>query len=105
MNDRDEMTEFGADDELVAEFVEESRDYISAAEAALLSLEEDPTDEDAIGSVFRAFHTVKGVASLLGLTTISEFAHHAESLMAKVGRERHTSTLTTPRWRFGPSTF
>jgi len=73
-----------ADRDLLAEFVSESGDLIEAAEEALLALETDPEDMEAVGTIFRAFHTVKGVSAFLELMTISEMAHHAESLLSRV---------------------
>ncbi|MFP4086551.1 MAG: chemotaxis protein CheW [Desulfobacteraceae bacterium] len=73
-----------ADTDLIGEFITESADLIEAAEEALLALETDPEDVDAVGTVFRAFHTVKGVSAFLELMAISELAHHAESLLSRV---------------------
>lgn len=73
-----------ADFELLSEFVAESGDLISGAEEALLTLETDPGDEEAVGMIFRAFHTVKGVSAFLELNAISEMAHFAESLLSRV---------------------
>jgi two-component system chemotaxis sensor kinase CheA len=70
--------------ELLAEFITEAKDLISSAEEALLSLEVDPEDVDAVGKVFRAFHTVKGTSAFLDLTLITELGHHAESLLSRV---------------------
>jgi two-component system chemotaxis sensor kinase CheA len=73
-----------ADAELIAEFIAEGSDLISSAEEALLSLETDPEDMESVGKVFRAFHTVKGTSAFLGLNVLSEFGHHAESLLSRV---------------------
>ena len=73
-----------ADLDLLGEFITESTDLISEAEEALLTLESDPEDVESVGSIFRAFHTVKGVSAFLELTFISEMAHHAESLLSRV---------------------
>jgi len=73
-----------ADLDLLGEFITESTDLISEAEEALLTLESNPEDTESVGSVFRAFHTVKGVSAFLELTFISEMAHHAESLLSRV---------------------
>ena len=73
-----------ADLDLLGEFITESTDLISEAEEALLTLESDPEDVESVGSIFRAFHTVKGVSAFLELTFISEVAHHAESLLSRV---------------------
>ncbi|NNL76297.1 MAG: chemotaxis protein CheA [Desulfobacterales bacterium] len=73
-----------ADEELVAEFIAEGSDLIEKAEEALLSLETNPGDMESVGTVFRAFHTVKGTAAFLELDLISELGHHAESLLSRV---------------------
>lgn len=72
------------DAELIADFITESREYIESAEAALLNLEINPDDREAVNTVFRAFHTVKGTSAFLGLTAMTEFAHHAESLLSRM---------------------
>jgi two-component system, chemotaxis family, sensor kinase CheA len=65
------------DAHFLREFITESRENIEQAEAALLKLETDPSDLEAINVVFRAFHTMKGVATWLGLLRIAELSHHA----------------------------
>jgi two-component system chemotaxis sensor kinase CheA len=72
------------DKDLLVEFLNESRDYIEGAESALLSLETDPENMEAVNTVFRAFHTIKGTSGFLGLTPISQLAHRAESLLSRV---------------------
>ena len=72
------------DRELVGEFVAEAEDYVAQAEAAMLVLESNPSEMTAVDTVFRAFHTVKGVAAMLGLSPVSALAHKAESLLSKV---------------------
>jgi two-component system chemotaxis sensor kinase CheA len=72
------------DVELIGEFVEEGSDLIAKAEEALLRLETDPEDTEAVGTVFRAFHTVKGTSAFLDLSIIAEMGHHAESLLSRV---------------------
>jgi len=73
-----------ADFELIGEFITEGLDLIVNAEEALLTLENDPDDEDSVGMVFRAFHTIKGTAAFMELTLISEMGHHAENLLSRV---------------------
>lgn len=72
------------DRDLVTMFLEESREYLENSEAALLVLEANPTDVEACNTVFRAFHTIKGTSAFLGLDAVSELAHWAESLLARV---------------------
>ncbi len=70
--------------DLLRDFINESREMLVGAEASLLQLETDPTNDEAINTVFRAFHTVKGTAAFLGLGQLSAFAHKAESLLSQV---------------------
>jgi len=65
-------------------FITESSDLLTNAEEALLMLEKNPDDIDAVSIIFRAFHTVKGTSGFLGLSLISEIAHHAESLLSRI---------------------
>ncbi|MFB3885959.1 MAG: chemotaxis protein CheA [Thermodesulfobacteriota bacterium] len=73
-----------ADPELLGEFITESRDLIASAEAALLDLEADPENTEAVNTVFRAFHTIKGTSAFLGLVQISELSHRSESLLSRI---------------------
>ncbi len=73
-----------ADVSLIGDFITESRECLAGAEAALLALETDPGDGEAINIVFRAFHTIKGTSAFLGLDRVAGFAHHAESLLSRV---------------------
>ncbi len=72
------------DVQFVQEFISESRENIQHTEAALLQLETNPEDREAINVVFRAFHTMKGTSMWLGLERLAEFAHHAESLLSRM---------------------
>jgi len=73
-----------ADFELIGEFIGEGNDLFESAEEALLTLETDPQDEESVGKVFRAFHTIKGTSAFLELTLLAEMGHHAESLLSRV---------------------
>jgi two-component system chemotaxis sensor kinase CheA len=73
-----------ADRELLADFLNESAEYVAQAEESLLALETDPDDPEAINTIFRAFHTVKGTSAFVGLHHVSEMAHRAESFLARI---------------------
>ncbi|HEY1628286.1 MAG TPA: chemotaxis protein CheA, partial [Tepidisphaeraceae bacterium] len=66
---------------LVQEFIGEAAGHIESAEAGLLKLEEDAANSDAINTVFRGFHTIKGVAGFLNLTQVGALAHAAENVL------------------------
>ncbi|MFP4164071.1 MAG: chemotaxis protein CheA [Chitinispirillaceae bacterium] len=70
-----------ADPSLLNDFVVESRDHIQEAESVLLELESDSRNSDHLNSVFRACHTIKGVAGFIGLNEIADLSHSVENLM------------------------
>ena len=72
---------FTGDPSLLADFIRESSDHLHTAETMLLDLESAPDNMDAINSVFRAWHTIKGVAAFMALKEIQELAHAMESMM------------------------
>jgi two-component system chemotaxis sensor kinase CheA len=75
--------------ELVSDFVTESREHLVNVEAALLSLESGAAEgDDTIHRVFRAVHSVKGVAGFLGLDNINRLSHTMESVLDLVRKGR-----------------
>lgn len=72
-----------ADPELLADFFVESRDHLTMIESQLLTLEQDPGNTDAIHTIFRGFHTIKGLAGFLEFPAIQAVAHEVETLLDK----------------------
>ncbi len=71
-----------ADDlELIVDFINESSEHLEAVEGGLLKLEEKPDDAETLNTIFRAFHTIKGMAGFLNLVEIGSLAHAAENLL------------------------
>ena len=69
------------DPELLSDFVLESREHLAAIESRSLALEQDPGDAEAIHSIFRAFHTIKGLAGFLELNAVREVSHNVETVL------------------------
>ncbi len=80
------------DPSLLGEFVSEACEHLDAAEGHLLALEADPRQDDALNGIFRAFHTIKGVAGFLGLDDIGKLAHEAENLLDRARKGKLTLT-------------
>jgi len=72
-----------SDEELLRDFAVRAAEHLDDADERLLALEADATDAEAIDAVFRAFHTIKGMAGFLALDAVSEHAHESESLLAE----------------------
>ena len=69
---------------LQEQFVTEARDLIRQATDNLIALERDGTSPERVDSVFRAFHTLKGSASVVELPAMGIMLHAAEDLLAGV---------------------
>lgn len=68
-------------DSVLPTFIAECRELLAGMEGALLELERNPGDGDAIGATFRAIHTIKGSAGLFGFDAMVAFAHVAETVL------------------------
>lgn len=62
-------------------FFEESFEGLDAMESGLLNLEEGAADVEAINTIFRAAHSIKGGAGTFGFMAVSEFTHKMETLL------------------------
>ncbi len=70
--------------EILADFIMESLENLETVEVCLIDLEQNPEDSESINSIFRSFHTIKGVSGFLDLMRINKLAHRAENLLEKV---------------------
>ena len=75
------------DDKLQAIFAEESQEIIDALERGILELE-GSDDPEEINAVFRAAHTMKGNAGIVGYDDVVELTHLMESILDEV-RQGH----------------
>jgi len=71
-------------DQALQTFIVEARELLQAMEESLLQLESEPGDDDAIGAIFRAAHTIKGSAGLFGLDPIVSFTHIVEDVLDRL---------------------
>ncbi len=76
------------DAELVEEFISDAREQLEHIEQGALALEKNGHDAEGIHTLFRAFHTFKGNAGFLELTSVSALAHMLESLLAAAREDR-----------------
>ena len=71
------------DPAILAEFIAEAREHLSALMDGLLALENLPKDQipASINPLFRAMHSIKGSAGFLGLHQLEHLAHATETLL------------------------
>ena len=63
-------------------FLIEAGEHIQNLNRGLLSLEKDRSDIGMIDDLFRAAHTLKGSAAMMGFQGISDVAHKAEDMLS-----------------------
>jgi two-component system chemotaxis sensor kinase CheA len=88
-NDHDELSE------LFADYLVECEEHLTGARAVLLALEGNPRGAapDVLDTLFRHFHTLKGLSGIAGVGEAERIAHHLESYLAEV--RRGTVALTS----------
>jgi len=75
--------ELSQDMELYQDFIAEAFEHLQTIEINILSLEQNPEDLECINSIFRPFHTIKGVTGFINLKDINRLSHEAETLLDK----------------------
>ncbi len=70
-------------DDLLKDFINESREHLADIEADLLTIETGGAqiDEELVNKVFRAAHSIKGGSGFFGLVKVKELAHKAETVL------------------------
>ena len=71
---------FGADEEILQDFLVEAGEILEQLSEQLVELESRPDDADLLNAIFRGFHTVKGGAGFLQLNELVECCHIAENV-------------------------
>ena len=80
-------------DDLLADFLTETNEGLTALDSALVRLERTPDDQPTLSEVFRLVHTIKGTCGFLGLSRLEAVAHAAENVL---GRYRDGTLPVTP---------
>ena len=82
-------------DDIIAEFLAETRDSLSELDNDLIALEQNPDDAELISKIFRLVHTIKGTCGFLGLGRLEKVAHHGEDVL---GLFRDKKLTVTPAY-------
>ena len=73
-------------------FLAESREHLSACNQLLLEWERNPATTEPVGGIFRAVHTVKGMAATMGYARVADLAHRMENLLDRLRRGTKPAT-------------
>jgi two-component system, chemotaxis family, sensor kinase CheA len=67
-------------------FLAESREHLSACNQLLLEWERNRASPEAVSGLFRAVHTIKGMAATMGYGRVADLAHRMENLLDHLRR-------------------
>lgn len=73
-------------------FVTEATEYLRTLNDSMVELEKRPDDKELIDQMFRACHTIKGMASMMNLAAITETAHALEDVLGAVRDGKQSPT-------------
>src|SRR4051794_25247895 len=74
-------TSFADDSQFISDFISEAREHLSLIESKMLELERNPHNTEVLNSVFRTFHTIKGLAGFFEFDLIQTISHQVETLL------------------------
>jgi two-component system chemotaxis sensor kinase CheA len=84
-------------DDLLADFIAETRDMLRDCEEAIVAWEANPADRHRLDAIFRFVHTVKGNCGFFDLPRLATLSHAAETALGEVraGRRGADRTLVS----------
>ncbi len=65
-------------------FLDESKEHLQNLNTSVLNLEQDPENPDTISEIFRAAHTLKGMAGTMGYKRMQTLTHDMENVFSEV---------------------
>lgn len=78
-------------DELLADFVAETREMLEASEGEIIAWEANPADRARLDAIFRFVHTVKGNCGFFDFPRLAALSHAAEDALADCRAERRSA--------------
>ncbi|MBR0092432.1 MAG: chemotaxis protein CheA [Lachnospiraceae bacterium] len=65
-------------------FLDEAKEHLQALNDSIMQLEEEPENADCINEIFRAAHSMKGMAGTMGYKRMQDLTHHIEDVFSDV---------------------
>ena len=65
-------------------FLDESREHIQNLNTQIMDLEQNPESENTINEIFRAAHSLKGMAGTMGYKRMQTLTHDMENVFSEV---------------------
>jgi two-component system chemotaxis sensor kinase CheA len=80
------------DDDILQDFLIEAGEILESLSQQLVDLESNPEDIELLNAIFRGYHTVKGGAGFLGLTSLVDICHLAENVFDLLRKQEQRVT-------------
>ena len=82
-------------------FIEETKEHLQSLNEQLLVLEKEPENKETINEIFRAAHSLKGMAGTMGYKRMQKLTHDMENVFQEIRNEKMkvTSTLVDGLFR------
>ncbi len=87
-----DASEEAVDAELLETYLEEAAEVLATVGENLQICQEDPADREALTTIRRGFHTLKGSGRMVGLTDLGEVAWAVEQVLNKWLQEEQAAT-------------
>ncbi len=65
-------------------FIDETKEHLQSLNENVLELEKDPDNADTVNEIFRAAHTLKGMAGTMGFTRMQRLTHDLENVFSEI---------------------
>lgn len=65
-------------------FIDESKEHLQALNDQVLIMEQDPENIDTVNEIFRAAHSLKGMAGTMGFKRMQRLTHDMENLFSEI---------------------
>lgn len=70
--------------EYLGVFLDEAKEHLQALNDSIMTLEQEPDNEDCINEIFRAAHSMKGMAGTMGYKRMQDLTHDIEDVFSDV---------------------
>jgi len=65
-------------------FIEETKEHLQTLNEHILVLEKETDNVDTINEIFRAAHSLKGMAGTMGFTRMQRLTHDLENIFSEI---------------------
>lgn len=69
-------------------FIDETSEHIQALSDNIMALEKEPEDKDTVNEIFRAAHSLKGMAGTMGFKRMQHLTHTMEDVFQEVRSDK-----------------